>query len=258
MIKIEKDFLDVPSILSSKNRQSAFEGNVASQSYSDAKNLYKVGSVQKKLNELYHLKCGYCEKTLLDSPKHIEHYRPKKIYYWLAYSWDNLLLSCGECNSAKGDRFAVEDERVIYDGEAFENIHHLGIGYDELENPKIINPEKEDILKDLRFDKQGFVYTNNPQVQHTIDACNLGREALSRLRESIVVDFVEEMEAHYLYYQEKKDISRFIPTVKQFLNNCTPQHPFYAFRYFVVQNVELFFEDEVLQRVVKRILERLL
>ena len=257
MIKIEKEFSDVPAILSSENREEAFHRNIASGAYSDAKNLYKVGSVQKKLNELYHLKCGYCEKPLLDTPKHIEHYRPKKIYYWLAYSWDNLLLSCGECNSAKSDKFEVENEPVHYNNEPFETIHHLGDGYDNLEKPLIINPEKEDILEKITFTARGEIESNDRRVAHTIEVCNLNRNSLCRLREEIIVDFIEEMEAHYLYFQEKRDISRFIPTVQQFLKHCHIENRFYAFRCYTIQNIELFFEEPILQQVTRTIIRKL-
>lgn len=126
MIKVEKDFADIPVILTQQVREEAFNVNVTSSSYCDDKNRYKVGSVQKKLNEIYHLKCAYCEQKLLDAPKHIEHYRPKKTYYWLAYSWDNLLLCCGSCNSAKGDRFTTANSAISYKDEVFEDIHSLG------------------------------------------------------------------------------------------------------------------------------------
>ena len=99
MIKVEKDLSDIPNILRMNPekkycRSIVFNKNILSKQYSDDKNSYKVNSIQKRLNKIYYTKCAYCEKSLLDSPKHIEHYRPKNIYYWLAYSWDNLFLSC--------------------------------------------------------------------------------------------------------------------------------------------------------------------
>lgn len=256
MIKIEKDFIDIPKILRSENREDAFNLNISSASYSDSKNLYKVGSVQKQLNKLYHLKCGYCEKFLLDTPKHIEHYRPKKTYYWLAYSWDNLLLSCGECNSAKGDRFETTHEKVNYSNEPFEKIHTFGTDYDSLEEPLVINPEKEDILEELRFNNQGVISSNHTRVNHTINACNLDRNSLAKRREAILIDFVEEMEGHYFYFKEKKDISRFIPTVKQFVHNCKIESEFYAFRNYILKHLEEFFEDATLCKVVKMIVQK--
>jgi len=139
MIKVEKDFDNIPIILTQQSREDAFNDNISSTSYCDNKNRYKVGSVQKRLNKIYHLKCAYCEQKLLDAPKHIEHYRPKDIYYWLAYSWDNLLLCCGSCNSTKGKQFDITNDAVTYKGEQFSNIHNLGRDYDISEEPKIIN-----------------------------------------------------------------------------------------------------------------------
>ena len=258
MIKVEKNFEDIPNILTSsprqgESREDVFKKNVASASYCDDKNSYKVGSVQKKLNEIYHLKCAYCEQKLLDAPKHIEHYRPKKIYYWLAYSWDNLLLCCGACNSAKGDRFETKNSAVCYSDEVFENIHALTTTYDNLEKPKIINPEKEDILNLLVFDKKGKISSDDARVKHTIEeACNLNRNELVQLRMSIVTDFINIMNEHYLYFQKNKDTSRFIPDIENFIENCKVENEFYAFRYFLLNHVEIFFEDNVVLQTLIR------
>lgn len=252
MIKVEKDFADMPTILTQQVREEAFNANVTSNSYCDDKNRYKVSSVQKKLNEIYHLKCAYCEQKLLDAPKHIEHYRPKAIYYWLAYSWDNLLLCCGSCNSAKGDRFETENSAICYNDEVFEDIHALGTGYDNLEKPMIINPEKEDVLDLITFDKNGKINSADMRVRHTIDdACNINRDELVQLRMEIVNDFIHRMNEHYLYFKKHKDASRFIPDIENFIENCKVENEFYAFRYFLLNHVEIFFEDNVaLQKLI--------
>jgi len=257
MIKVKKDFDNVPVILKSPNRKEAFGKNIYDGNFNYGKDLYKVGSVQKRLKTIYNLKCAYCEKKLLDTPKHIEHYRPKDIYYWLAYSWDNLLLSCGSCNSFKGTNFEILNNRVIWTDETFENIHNLGDKYDELEEPMIINPEKENILDKISFNKKGFIFTNDKRIQYTIDTCELNREPLCKLREEIMGDFIETMEGHYEFYILKKDISGFIPTVQQFLKNYKIENKFYAFRYFIVNNIELFFDNGKLADVVKIIFLRL-
>ncbi len=255
MIKVKKDFEKIPKILHSNNRKIAFGANIIACDYVDKNNRYKVGGVQKELNKIYNLKCAYCEKKLLDSPKHIEHYRPKKGgYYWLAYSWDNLLLSCGECNSAKGNKFPIANSQVNYNAESFEMVQNLCDVYDQIEKPQTINPEKEDILDLLTFDTNGKISSNDTRVENTISICNLNRDPLSKLREEILVDFCDEMEAHYQYYILKNDVSRFIPTVQQFIKNCNVDNKFYAFRYFILNNIELFFEDIPLQRVITKII----
>jgi uncharacterized protein (TIGR02646 family) len=85
-------------------------------------------SVRTKLAESQYGKCCYCE-VKIPVPyalQHVEHYRPKSRsrqsrnstpvvpgYYWLAYDWANLFLSCHFCNSSnKGDQFPLVDDAV--------------------------------------------------------------------------------------------------------------------------------------------------
>ncbi len=62
---------------------------------------YKYEDIKEKLINIYNDKCAYCESK--ERRLQVEHFRPKSKYYWLAYSWDNLLLSCSACNSKKSD-----------------------------------------------------------------------------------------------------------------------------------------------------------
>jgi uncharacterized protein (TIGR02646 family) len=67
-----------------------------------------------------HHKCCYCECVEQTSRNDVEHYRPAGSaqrtkahadpgYWWLAYTWTNLLFSCAPCNqSAKNDWFPLE------------------------------------------------------------------------------------------------------------------------------------------------------
>lgn len=45
--------------------------------------------------------CSYCERYIACGI-HIEHKKPKEEYPELKFSWNNFLLSCGNCNSEKG------------------------------------------------------------------------------------------------------------------------------------------------------------
>ncbi|WP_024693489.1 HNH endonuclease [Pseudomonas syringae] len=70
--------------------------------------VYKSDSVKKRLDELFHGKCAYCESFYASTaPVDVEHYRPKGAvhedathqgYWWLGMDWDNLLPSCIDCN----------------------------------------------------------------------------------------------------------------------------------------------------------------
>lgn len=54
-------------------------------------------------------KCAYCEaSTQIVAHGDVEHFRPKSIYWWLAFVFDNYLFSCQICNQThKGDKFPV-------------------------------------------------------------------------------------------------------------------------------------------------------
>lgn len=54
-------------------------------------------------------KCAYCEaSTAIVAHGDVEHFRPKSVYWWLAFAFDNYLFSCQICNqSYKGDRFPI-------------------------------------------------------------------------------------------------------------------------------------------------------
>lgn len=55
-------------------------------------------------------KCAYCEaNTSVVAHGDVEHYRPKSIYWWLAYTYDNYLFACQICNQVyKSDHFPIK------------------------------------------------------------------------------------------------------------------------------------------------------
>ena len=68
------------------------------------------------------MRCCYCERPYMECTYNdVEHFRPKARanrlngavhagYWWLAWTWENLLFSCPNCNrSAKSDAFPLED-----------------------------------------------------------------------------------------------------------------------------------------------------
>lgn len=85
--------------------------------------IYRHSTVVDVLMAAQRNKCCYCERCREDVELDVEHYRPKGAvqqyrggevlhpgYYWLAYHWDNLYLSCKRCNSKwKSILFPLED-----------------------------------------------------------------------------------------------------------------------------------------------------
>lgn len=66
---------------------------------------WKNAKVQLKSET--HGKCAYCDAdTDVVCHGDVEHYRPKSVYWWLAYTYDNFLFACQLCNQIyKGDNF---------------------------------------------------------------------------------------------------------------------------------------------------------
>jgi hypothetical protein len=66
-------------------------------------------NAKKQLKKEANEKCAYCEAaTAVVAHGDVEHFRPKSIYWWLAYCYDNYLFSCQICNqSYKGDSFPI-------------------------------------------------------------------------------------------------------------------------------------------------------
>jgi hypothetical protein len=54
-------------------------------------------------------KCAYCEApTSVVAHGDVEHFRPKSVYWWLAYCYENYVFACQICNQVyKSDRFPV-------------------------------------------------------------------------------------------------------------------------------------------------------
>lgn len=86
--------------------------------------IYGHETVKQALRQAQHEKCCYCESKISHVDYgDVEHFRPKggyqqqfsdplqqPGYYWLAYDWDNLYLSCTLCNqSYKRNLFPLHD-----------------------------------------------------------------------------------------------------------------------------------------------------
>lgn len=62
---------------------------------------------KEQLKKETHSKCAYCEVHFsVVAYGDVEHYRPKSIYWWLAYAYENYLPSCQICNQKfKSNKF---------------------------------------------------------------------------------------------------------------------------------------------------------
>lgn len=113
---------------------------------------YRDRRVKEVLVEIFRGKCAYCEVQVKKVyPGDVEHYRPKgRIqdaaldggkanytkpgYYWLAADWENLLLSCQQCNA--GETQKVPDPLKPEDRSAWVLRSTGKIDLFPLQNPK--------------------------------------------------------------------------------------------------------------------------
>lgn len=120
-----------------------------------ATNGYTHHSVKAALKHDQRYKCAYCERLLNGDFGHVEHYRPKggywdeqrctlvtPGYHWLTNDWNNLLLSCSECNVIyKRNHFPLSDENA-------RDILHQNI---QNEDPLLLNPYSDNLDLHLKF-----------------------------------------------------------------------------------------------------------
>lgn len=114
------------------------------------KTLYAAKSMRTALMTAQRNKCAFCESHFAHvGYGDVEHFRPKAAsrqtpagkllrpgYYWLAYSWDNLFVSCQLCNQKfKGNLFPLRNPKL----RCRRPSHQL-----DRERPLLVHPEADD------------------------------------------------------------------------------------------------------------------
>jgi hypothetical protein len=159
---------------------------------------YKV--VADNLWRSQHHKCCYCEQRVPRGFNDVEHYRPKcradrrpgctltHGYWWLAFTWDNLLFACPGCNrSAKNDRSPLDQGSISLQGPACTPGSEL---------PLLLDPgSSSNPVEHIEHVKKSIGGAGNPSHwwvrprkgsiygSITIDVCNLNRLELRELRQ---------------------------------------------------------------------------
>lgn len=201
-------------------------------------NRYKLDDIKDGLAIIYKGKCAFCEQK--EELTHVEHYRPKDVYYWLAYSWDNLLMSCPTCNSNKSTNFDLDGARATFTNteDSVRNINTSSNTYDLIESPRMVNPEITDPLGKIQFEKDGKIKSDNIRFAYTIEKCKIDRKGLNDRRRSILDRFKEHIRDVFVANSTVNDQLVAIETnLRNFINdsiNCDEE--FLAFRKYVIAN----------------------
>lgn len=142
---------------------------------------YDIG--KQDLFERQHHKCCYCEK-LQEQAKYrdVEHYRPKHRYWWLAWTWENLLFACIDCN-----REYKRDQFPLAPGCSALEFPEVPPGR---EVPLVIDPSDPatEPMNEIEFRREQHQgnerwapYGLTPRGWETIDVCGLDRPGLLTL-----------------------------------------------------------------------------
>ncbi len=200
---------------------------------------YKSKDIKASLAATYKNKCAFCEQKV--EQWHVEHFRPKSIYYWLAFSWDNLLYCCHTCNQNKSNKFphGVNKTRANILSISTSDIHNLGDKYDRIEENQFVNPEKEDVSKDLVFQKNGFVSSAEARIQTTISELKVDRAWLNEQRELIYKEFEEKVSSRKLEYKsgDPDALIKLEGLIEDFIKDGDNEiKEFLSFRKYIVNN----------------------
>lgn len=256
MIKVEKNIGAVPTSLipafpnlfpvgtniprtsntTHQKRTEIINDAAYNEDYSDR---YKLDDIREALIGIYKHKCAYCEQKM--ERYNVEHYRPKKIYYWLAFSWDNLIMACPTCNGFKDIHFELGDKKTQV---AFDNteasmrlINSSSARYDAIEEPKMVNPEVTNPNGLIQFQMSGIIESDDERFKYTIDKCKIDRKYLNDDRRKILDVFKRHIQSAMLEPDPNTRLIQLKTIVTNFVEDSKDDElSFLAFRRYAIAN----------------------
>ncbi|MFK7947295.1 MAG: HNH endonuclease [Saprospiraceae bacterium] len=223
MIKVNPYSHNVPDVLNNETTQKRRNELIDNKEWLGKRyeKYYQENDIRKALRKAYHNKCAFCEQTIklpkkncnksFDNDLTVEHFRPKSIYYWLAYSYDNLLPACKGCNENKGKHFEILGTKINeIRGSEIDTIHSLTESYNQEELPKFIHPELEGFTLDFVYQKDGTVESENERCQYVIKKCDLKRSKLIFKRRKIIDDLKSQFQA----IRTEEELYKLLKTIK--------------------------------------------
>ncbi|HEX8204937.1 MAG TPA: AAA family ATPase [Solirubrobacteraceae bacterium] len=150
---------------------------------------FKDPSVRSALYEVFAKRCAFCETEVgPGSIGVVHHFRPtqeaigldgrpsRPHYWWLAYAWENLYLSCARCASGARRRFPVSGERAPEPHGA------------DHEEALLVDPCRDEPDDHIAFDENGEAAGLTEKGRQTVDVYRLNRtELLDARRREIVM-----------------------------------------------------------------------
>lgn len=122
--KVTKAYQELEKAVAFFTDRNNYENNVKKTKVKFTFAVYKDTELAAAMEAAMGRKCAYCESDFAHvMPKDIEHYRPKSEitsgdttlqpgYYWLAGEWENLLVSCADCNRARNHEVPDQPKKI--------------------------------------------------------------------------------------------------------------------------------------------------
>lgn len=252
MIKIKKR-PKTPATLSSKKvkriKQNLFKKYKRGEKIeaNDLRAYWNESDIKQALWDMHSGKCCYCErKRDMKRESDVEHFRPKLEvaddvnhpgYWWLAYEWDNYLLSCKTCNQTyKKTHFPLLScSQRAYTPD------------DELrsESPVLINPAEEN-----PEDYIGFHWSTGLEVKaigldgalrgyNTLRLLGLNEGTLPAQRAEVLDELMAIVQ--FYFYAKLKDNKRLLKETERKIEEQTSgEKEFSGFRRHFFKNLGLY------------------
>ena len=223
MIHIDRKRIDPPKILTGKDERGPRETERAIEHMKNTPDepfkfrVYSDPKVKQALIELFESKCAYCESKFLHVYSgDIEHFRPKGEieeahpskpgYYWLAADWDNLLLSCRNCNQKLKHEIVGEDKKKTMGkmnqfplANGFKHVqsheNHPQSIKTEDKHRLLLDPCKDNPQEHLSFDeKTAVIRAESDKGRASIEVFVLQRVPLVQAREKVLIEIWAQVE----------------------------------------------------------------
>jgi uncharacterized protein (TIGR02646 family) len=265
MIEIESSLREtIHAHLYEDEVKNAFNKNIEVKRH-DSGNAYSDGKTDNKdsikwtLKQIYYEKCAYCESYIKNDFGDIEHFRPKNrlknedtkcdksySYYWLSFSWSNLIPSCKRCNGKKSSCFDILGTRASYDSEKLDDLNFKTAEYNDLEQPKLLHPEYDTFEDKICFNARGKIISKDERVKYTVKVCDLNRENLIRSRGVILTKFIDNLLEQYIGYEAfinkhndfDEALKKFEFIIKEFCKQAHKKYEYSLIIKYTINNFE--------------------
>ena len=118
------------------------------------------------------------------------------------------------------------------------------------EEPKLLHPEYDNFEKDISFDLDGKIVSENERVIYTVKICDLNRINLLNSRESILNDFINKLNTHFKSFETNYDgenfeicLEYFKVTIEEFCKESDIKYAYSLIREKSISDFEGFLDD---------------